>query len=240
MADNRSDTDKAQAHSGQLVAFLVGGVLFGFVVALYLGAFSGKDYEKLSDWFSVLIAAIAAGISAYAVFLVAKTLEATRETLKATSEMVEDQKKANKEQAKIGLAQTRPWVLIDSLNFNDPINPTFVNVRLRNFGFNPALRVKAITQILVSKNESANKVDDEASLDGQRYWNGIGALPCGVDFIAKSDVFSSMDLMAGNGLMLCIELSYSRPGYWEQFKFVNYYSLNYSDGNFQITDISIF
>lgn len=46
--NKKSDDDATQPerHRNQLVTFLVGGVLFGFVVALYFEAFSGQDYEN--------------------------------------------------------------------------------------------------------------------------------------------------------------------------------------------------
>lgn len=128
MNEKEDNKAKDQSQRNQLLAFLVGGFLLGFVVALYLGAFSGNQYEKLSNWVSVLIAAVA-------VVLVAQTLKATRDTLTATQQMAKDQ-------SRIGNAQIRPWLVVDNADIRGPRHECEPYITLKNYGYEPAVRIR--------------------------------------------------------------------------------------------------
>lgn len=127
----KQDKQADNLHRNQLVATALASCLLTLVLAAYLGAYSSADFENLSDWFAVIIAAGAAGISLYAVLLVAKTLKATQDTLKATQEMAADTKR-------IGDAQLRPWVLVEDCTLDETQEGIVITVNLHNYGVSPA------------------------------------------------------------------------------------------------------
>ncbi|MDT1063082.1 hypothetical protein RM190_14490 [Paracoccus sp. CPCC 101403] len=132
--DDEAQRLREQLHRNQIITAVIAAALVAFVVAAYLGAFSRTEFKEIPDWVSALTSVVAAAISAYAVYLVARTLEATKETLKATQEMAADTKR-------IGDAQIRPWVLLSNY---EVINTAFgpeVLARFANYGFSPALQI---------------------------------------------------------------------------------------------------
>lgn len=118
-------------HRNQLLVAVVASCLVTLVLAAYLGAYSSADFENLTDWLAVIIAACAAGISLYAVVQVSKTLLATQQTLKLTQEMAADTKR-------IGDAQIRPWVLVDRYDVRGVARGSIIDVWFKNYGVSPA------------------------------------------------------------------------------------------------------
>ncbi|MEO1909582.1 MAG: hypothetical protein ABGX10_03995 [Paracoccus sp. (in: a-proteobacteria)] len=121
----------------------------GFIMAMFLGAVSKISH----DWVSVIISASAAIISAYAVYLVNGTLQATRD-------MAINQKY-------IGDLQTRAWVSYDVSKINFYHNCLYLEVipAIRNFGPTPArdirFRCQAFRLLLPNTLLSEDAVDVE-------------------------------------------------------------------------------
>lgn len=142
-AENRDDKNKPKMVSfGVALGIAVASLLLGFVLAGYaawaLTWVSGwrnvtfQAVKEIPPWVSALTAVVAAAISAYAVYLVSKTLQATRETLNATQEMAADTKR-------IGHAQLRPWVLMKRPEITTTeAGAITVNVEFTNYGVSPA------------------------------------------------------------------------------------------------------
>ena len=133
---NSLGKDKVQkdyTSQNRLVVFTAIAGMSGFIFAMYLGAFSKSAFLQIPPWLSAMASILATAISAIAVFLVAKTLRATRETLEASREMANDQRR-------IGDAQTRPYLLIKSNSTSTDSTEDLVKVLIEfnNFGNTPA------------------------------------------------------------------------------------------------------
>lgn len=104
----------------------------GFILAMFLG-----EADKLShEWASILVSAIAAAISGYAVYLVNKTLQATRD-------MADSQKH-------IGNLQTRAWLSYDDAEvIAHPGGLIEFVACIRNYGATPAKNINISCQAII-------------------------------------------------------------------------------------------
>lgn len=135
--NNEIERDRIERNRLVLAVFIA--LCAGLLLAMVFGALPDVAL-KTDEWVAVSIAAIAAGISGYAVYLVNQTLEATRKTLEVTQAMAKDQKR-------IGDAQTRAWLLIEKCHVKGlGESPHFIAI-LKNFGKSPAsmVNIKATT-----------------------------------------------------------------------------------------------
>lgn len=117
-----------------LVTCTFSAAVGGFVVAMYLGAFSSSDLTELPDWLQALTSVLALGVSALAVLLVYFTLKETGKTLNITRKMALDQER-------IGEAQTRPYIFAETIKENDLRDHDghmHIELRLKNYGNTPA------------------------------------------------------------------------------------------------------
>lgn len=177
----------------QIILCTFGGVVFGFILAAHLGAFSDEKYANVTNWLAVIVASVAAAISFYAVRLVAKTLKATQDTLSATVQMANDQRR-------IGNAQIRPWVLVSEYKIEHHGIMTAGNyqavLRIRNFGTTPAMRVIAslTLQYVDNFDENGPLITDFLGHEIRQY------LPPSQDLIIEKTVDSALNspLVEGN------------------------------------------
>lgn len=184
--------ERSRLHRNQLVFCTTAGILIGIVLAAYLGAFSGKDFENLSDWIAVLVASVAAGISFYAVRLVAHTLKATQDTLATTIQMAEDQKR-------IGNAQIRPWVLASEykVTIHDWTEETAV-IKFKNFGHTPARFIRIKSRLLFYEGGGQDKRSDHHDYD----WDALHYIPPSCDITVKRDVSLALGSALNYGTLL--------------------------------------
>lgn len=195
-------------HRNQLAATALASCLLTLVLAAYLGAYSSADFENLSDWFAVIIAAGAAGISLYAVLLVAKTLKATQETLKATQEMAADAKR-------IGDAQLRPWLLLDECHLTNHDHGLHIKVTLRNFGYSPASFIEFVTNVYTFKPSDDYDSDyfdeDETML---KRWNSEFLTPnyVGQGKELQASLFCNFDNFPDDTTRIILDVGWSYSG----------------------------
>lgn len=123
-SDKETHRLREQLHRNQVLTAVIAAALVGFVVAAYLGAFSTTSLKEVPAWISALTAVVAAVISAYAVYLVAHTLDATRQTLRETK--------------RIGDAQLRPWVLVEGFAVSTGVWGPDIRVLFHNYGVSHA------------------------------------------------------------------------------------------------------
>ncbi|NSY36859.1 hypothetical protein [Leisingera sp. ANG59] len=153
---------KDYTEQNRLVLFTCVAGMTGFVVAVYLGAFAKTAVTEIPPWLSAVASVLATGISAIAVFLVARTLQATRETLAVTHNMAEDAKQ-------VGVSQSRAWVSPDIVSTQTRVDPsekvaTFqVNLRVQNYGRSPATSVWTRAQVIYHK-YGDGKLEETVSL----------------------------------------------------------------------------
>lgn len=175
----------------QLISSLFVGVLSGFIFAIYLGAFSSKDYENVTDWLAVLVASVAAGISLYAVRLVARTLKATQDTLAATVQMANDQRR-------IGNAQIRPWVLASSYSINERDYDDYTAViHFKNFGHTPARFVRIWSRLSYEAVVEGRRESGEQSNDDKRHY-----IAPSEEVIVRQDINMALTAPYSCGLLL--------------------------------------
>jgi hypothetical protein len=150
----------------RLVLFTSVVGMLGFVTAVYLGAFSKPDYLQIPPWLSAVASIFATGISAIAVLMVAKTLEATRETLSVTQRIAEDSRQ-------VGLSQSRAWVSPHAVSTQTRVNNSNnsaqlqVNLKVQNHGNSPATKVSCSAKVVYHKSEVGTLVETvDASIIG--------------------------------------------------------------------------
>lgn len=95
----------------------------------FLGMMTGVPAASQPPWISALTSIAAVTISALAVYLVHKTLVATREALDATRDMSAEQKR-------IGDTQIRAWLHVSEAVFRNEFDSEIV-IRIKNYGATP-------------------------------------------------------------------------------------------------------
>lgn len=144
-----------------LVVGLFAGCMIGFLLAMFAGAFDVGMMKEVPPWLQGVFSGLATLVSVYAVYLVSQTLQATRDTLTATSQMAEEQKK-------LGDAQTRAWVLVDSYEATEDGNDLIIAINFKNYGITPATNVILHPKII---NHTWEEVDAETGA-GFEYISG--------------------------------------------------------------------
>lgn len=137
-----------QQEFARLVLAVFTAFCVGFILAMFLG-----EADKLShDWASILVSAIAAAISGYAVFLVNKTLQATRD-------MADSQKH-------IGNLQTRAWLSYDNADvISHPGGFIEFVACIRNYGATPAKNINISCQAIILGLPNYLASEDEEHVD---------------------------------------------------------------------------
>ncbi|WP_282028454.1 hypothetical protein [Paracoccus marcusii] len=160
-----SNKDMEKAHSpsefsetNRLITFSFCSALFGFLFAVYLGAFSVTAMKEIPAWISAMAAAASTGISGLAVYLVAGTLKATVATLQITKEMAVAQSEA------YGF-EFRPQILPDEVKIlsansaKEGMVEVAIRFSFRNYGKLAALRVSG--QVMAGDVRGGEVVDME-------------------------------------------------------------------------------
>ena len=148
------------AEKNRLVTFSFCSALCGFLFAIYLGAFSVTALKEIPAWISAMAAAASVGVSAVAVYLVARTLKATIATLEVTKAMAVAQSEAYN-------LEFRPQVLPDEVKIlsvtsaEDGIVAVAIRFTFKNYGKMAALRV--------SGHVIAGDVRDDEQVDMEQY-----------------------------------------------------------------------
>ena len=168
--------------------------LCGFVIAAYLSwAISWLDglegtrfrtFKEIPPWISAATSIMATLISAFAVYFVAETLRETKKTLSATIKMATDQKR-------IGDAQIRPWVMVDSCVVETGrYDDTAAHIVLKNFGPTPARFITIDTHIwCIERNTSETVRLDDFDIETRHYIAPGQDLLIVRDFYLHDDVY---------------------------------------------------
>ena len=138
------------SHQNSVVVGVLAGLMMGFLVALLLNVFQLGKSSEAADWLQAVSSVTAALISAYAVYLVAQTLKATRDTLIATQWMAE-------QQTRIGNAQTRPYFLLERARSEDRGEKVEVFLLFKNHGSTPATSIQTKSTLSIYESYQINE-----------------------------------------------------------------------------------
>lgn len=134
-------------HTNITVVSSFGAAVFGFLLALYSGGYASAELKEIPPWLAIMVSVASTAISAYAVYLVSKTLKATQDTLIVTQEMAEAQKEAFR-------TEYRPLVLVEDINIvgtrttgryirHEGDVALKIKVNYRNYGKTTALKIES-------------------------------------------------------------------------------------------------
>lgn len=185
------------------VVGLFAGCMVGFILAMLAGSFDVGTIQSVPAWLQGVFSGLATLVSVYAVFLVSETLQATRKTLDATQAMAEDQRK-------IGNAQTRPQILVNSYCTEANYYFDTIIVAFNNFGNTPATNVIVNAQLVFWKSQ-----DVEENNDYQEHkvveirplkTKMISALPLNTELIWQDDI---RDIFMDGDMWMVLEMDVS-------------------------------
>lgn len=144
---NSEKKNLVREHTNITIVSSFGAAVFGFLLAIYSGGYAEAEFKEIPPWLALIVSVASTAISAYAVYLVSKTLKATQDTLSVTQQMAEAQKEAFR-------TEYRPLVLIEAIEINEFITASprlkyhgdaelKIKITYRNYGKTTALKIES-------------------------------------------------------------------------------------------------